>query len=157
MPTTAMSSPSMASVMPCRRAEAVCDAMQYVQPLVALTARYTSSLVSGSSAPGAMTCLTLSQVRRRSGGWLASAFQKLLTASVFRVAMMSSYTARTSPVASAYSMSLTVAISTPSCQSCLPRGAASAREELEQQSVDLRRVFVVRPVAGAGHAMDVAH
>jgi len=37
-----------------------------------------------------MTCLTLSQVRRRVGGWLASAFQKLLIQSMLRVFMMSS-------------------------------------------------------------------
>ena len=37
-----------------------------------------------------MTSFTLSQVRRSVGGWLASAFQKLLMRSVLRVAMMSS-------------------------------------------------------------------
>src|ERR1700755_914658 len=50
-----------------------------------------SSLVSGSSAPGAiMTCLMLDQVRSRSSGWVARARQKLLTKSDFRVARMSS-------------------------------------------------------------------
>jgi len=58
--------------------------------LVALTATYIISFVSASRAPGAMTCFTLSQVRPRVRGWLASAFQKLLIWSVFRVAMMSS-------------------------------------------------------------------
>src|SRR5437588_12206184 len=91
--------------MPFLRADAVCDAMQYVQLLVTLTATYNSSFVSGSSAPGAMICLMLSQVRFSVAGSCAIAFQKLLIQSVFRVAMMSSYTARTSGLASAYSMS----------------------------------------------------
>ena len=43
-----------------------------------------------------MICLMLSQVRRSVAGSCASAFQKLLIQSVSRVAMMSSYTARTS-------------------------------------------------------------
>jgi hypothetical protein len=37
-----------------------------------------------------MTALMLSHVRTSVGSWLASAFQKLFTRSVFRVAMMSS-------------------------------------------------------------------
>src|ERR1017187_5447712 len=44
----------------------------------------------------------LSQVRRSVAGSCASAFQKLLIQSVWRVAMISSYTARTSGLASAY-------------------------------------------------------
>jgi hypothetical protein len=38
MPTTDISSWNIAGVMPCLRAEAVCEAMQYPQPLVTLTA-----------------------------------------------------------------------------------------------------------------------
>src|SRR5262245_40618867 len=57
-----------------------------------------------------MISFTLSHVRRRVGGWLASAFQKLLIRSVLRVAMRSSSTARTSPLDSAYSISFTLAI-----------------------------------------------
>src|SRR5215469_696635 len=67
-----------------------------------------SSFVSGSSAPGAITCLMLSQVRRSVAGSFASAFQKLLIQSVRRVAMMSSYTARISGLASSYSISRTI-------------------------------------------------
>src|SRR5512144_2396029 len=52
----------------------------------------------------------LSQVRLSVGGWVARAFQKLLTQSTRRVRMMSSYTARTSGGASAYSTSFTVAM-----------------------------------------------
>src|ERR1700704_1231944 len=55
----------------------------------------------------------LSHVRASVGGWLASAFQKLFTRSVFRVAMMSSKTARTAALASPYSISFTVAIIPP--------------------------------------------
>src|SRR5579864_4089708 len=40
---------------------------------------------------------------RRTGSW-ASAFQKFVTLSILRVAMMSSYTARTSALAFSYSM-----------------------------------------------------
>src|ERR1700752_2734724 len=94
----------MASVMPLFRAEAVWDAMQYWQLLVTLTATYSNSFVSGSSAPGAMICLMSSQVRFSVAGSCAMAFQKLLIQSVFRVAMMSSYTAFTSGLAAAYSM-----------------------------------------------------
>src|SRR4029077_16653109 len=90
--------------MPFFRAEAVCEAMQYPQLLVTLTATYSSSLVSGSSAPGPMICLMLSQVRFSVAGSCAIAFQKLLIQSVLRVAMMSSYTARTSGLASWYSI-----------------------------------------------------
>src|SRR5947209_4623726 len=99
--------------MPFLRADAVCDAMQYVQLLVTLTATYNSSFVSGSSAPGAMICLMLSHVRFSVAGSCAIAFQKLLIQSVFRVAIMSSYTARTSALASLYSISLNVAIACP--------------------------------------------
>src|SRR4030095_16546520 len=87
--------------------------MSELQPLVALAAREIISLVSGSIAPGAITDLSVSHVRRSVGGWLASAFQKLLTRSTFRVAMMSSYTPRTSLLASAYSIILTVAMTPP--------------------------------------------
>src|ERR1019366_3575455 len=51
-----------------------------------------------------MICLVSSQVRFNSSGSWAIAFQKLLIESVLRVAMMSSYTARTSGLASLYSM-----------------------------------------------------
>src|SRR4029077_4147066 len=105
----------MAAVMPLFRAEAVWDAMQYWQLLVTLTATYSNSFVSGSSAPGAMICLMLSQVRFSVAGSCAMAFQKLLIQSVLRVAMMSSYTARTSALASLYSISLNVAIESPGC------------------------------------------
>src|SRR5437588_2666021 len=101
--------------MPFLRADAVCDAMQYVQLLVTLTATYNSSFVSGSSAPGAMICLMLSHVRFSVAGSCAIAFQKLLIQSVFRVAIMSSYTARTSALASLYSISLKVAIAASPC------------------------------------------
>jgi hypothetical protein len=47
-------------------------------------------LVRASRAPGVITDLSVSHVRRRVGGWTAIAFQKLVTKSVFRVAMMSS-------------------------------------------------------------------
>src|SRR5580700_2086270 len=51
-----------------------------------------------------MICLMLSHVRRSVAGSCASAFQKLLIQSVWRVAMISSYTAPTSGLASAYSI-----------------------------------------------------
>jgi len=44
----------------------------------------------GSSAPGAITCFTLSHMRFSCAGSLASAFQKLLIQSTPRVRMMSS-------------------------------------------------------------------
>src|SRR6266852_5536581 len=69
-----------------------------------------SSLVSGSRAPGPMTCLRLSQVRLSRAGSCAMAFQKLLIQSILRVAMMSSKTARTSGDASWYSMNANVGI-----------------------------------------------
>jgi hypothetical protein len=57
-------------------------------------------LVSGSSAPGAIISLMLSHVRCKTAGSRVIAFQKLLIQSVLRVAMMSSYTARTCGLAS---------------------------------------------------------
>src|SRR5262245_12371341 len=51
-----------------------------------------------------MISLVSSQVRfRRTGSW-ARAFQKFVTLSILRVALMSSYTARTSGLAFSYSM-----------------------------------------------------
>src|ERR1700756_332480 len=60
-----------------------------------------------------MICLMLSQVRLSVAGSCAMAFQKLLIQSTLRVAMMSSYTARTSGLASLYSINLNVAIAYP--------------------------------------------
>src|SRR5258707_12435881 len=60
-----------------------------------------------------MICLMLSQVRFRVAGSCAIAFQKLLIQSVFRVAMMSSYTARTSGLASLYSINPSVDMRSP--------------------------------------------
>src|SRR5215469_11802735 len=57
-----------------------------------------------------MICLMSSQVRFRVVGSLARAFQKLLIQSVLRVAMISSYTSRTSDEASWYSMKPRVGI-----------------------------------------------
>src|ERR1700680_4459324 len=57
-----------------------------------------------------MICLMLSHVRLSVAGSCAMAFQKLLIQSVLRVDMMSSYTARTSGLASLYSISLNVAM-----------------------------------------------
>src|ERR1700747_2020773 len=54
----------------------------------------------------------LCQVRRNVTGSWASAFQKLLIQSVLRVAMMSSYTARTSGLAALYSINPRVAMET---------------------------------------------
>src|SRR5690242_21077690 len=54
--------------------------------------------------PGPITSLMLAQMRRSVTGSWARTFQKLFTQSVLRVAMMSSYTARTSGEASAYSI-----------------------------------------------------
>src|SRR5580698_2442397 len=51
-----------------------------------------------------MICLMLSQVRRSVAGSCARVFQKLLIQSVWRVDMISSYTARTAGLASAYSI-----------------------------------------------------
>jgi hypothetical protein len=65
-------------------------------------------LVSGSSAPGAITSFRLSQVRRSVGGWCANALQKLLIQSVLQLALMSSNTARTSGPAARSSTSGTV-------------------------------------------------
>src|SRR5258706_14352134 len=104
MPTTASSSPNIASVMPALRAEAVWLAMQYSQPLVTLTATYINSLTKGFNAHSAITSLTLSQVRLSSAGSLARYFQKLLTSSTLRLRLMSSNTARTCGAASAYSI-----------------------------------------------------
>src|SRR6267143_6447077 len=104
MPTTAMSSPNIASVMPALRAEAVWLATQYSQPLVTLTATYNNSLTKGLNAPSAITSLTLSQVRLSSAGSFARYFQKLLTSSTLRVRLMSSNTARTCGLAEAAEM-----------------------------------------------------
>src|SRR5215468_2543258 len=104
MPTTARSSPNIASVMPALRAEAVWLAMQYSQPLVTLTATYNNSLTKGLSAPSAITSLTLSQVRLSNAGSLARYFQKLLTSSTLRRRLMSLNTARTCGAAPAYSI-----------------------------------------------------
>src|SRR5437870_6941629 len=52
----------------------------------------------------------LLQIRRNVGGSCARTFQKLLTQSVFRVAMMSSYTARTGADALAYSIGSRLAV-----------------------------------------------
>src|SRR5262249_10558633 len=106
MPTTAMSSPNIASVMPALRAEAVWLATQYSQPLVTLTATYNNSLTKGLNAPSAITSLTLSQVRLSSAGSFARYFQKLLTSSTLRLRLMSSNTACTCGTASAYSIGL---------------------------------------------------
>src|SRR5260370_10534812 len=106
MPTTASSSPNIASVMPALRAEAVWLAMQYSHPLVTLTATYNNSLTKGLNAPSAITSLTLSQVRLSSVGSFARYFQKLLTSSTLRLSLISSNTARTRGVASAYSIGL---------------------------------------------------
>src|SRR5215213_8610814 len=57
-----------------------------------------------------MTSFRLSQIRRRVGGWLASAFQKLLIQSVLRVCLMSSNTTRTSGLAAFSSINGTVGI-----------------------------------------------
>src|SRR5215472_18380727 len=57
-----------------------------------------------------MICLMSCQVRFSVAGSLARAFQKLLIQSVLRVAMMSSYTSRTSGEASLYSMKPRVGI-----------------------------------------------
>src|SRR5262245_25880789 len=104
MPTTAMSSPNIASVMPALRAEAVLLATQYSQPLVTLTATYNNSLTKGLNAPSAITSLTLCQVRLSSAGSFARYFQKLLTSSTLRVRLMSLNTARTCGAAPAYSI-----------------------------------------------------
>src|SRR5215470_10771510 len=104
MPTTAISSPNIASVMPALRAEAVWLAMQYSQPLVTLTATYNNSLTKGLNAPSAITSLTLCQVRLSNAGSFAKYFQKLLTSSTLRVRLISLKTARTCGVASAYSI-----------------------------------------------------
>ena len=89
-PTTASSSPSISPVMPCFRAASVWQRRQYSQPLLALTATKTISFIKELNAPGAMASLTLSQVCLSVGGWLAMCFQKLLTSSTPRVALMSS-------------------------------------------------------------------
>src|SRR5258706_3394347 len=69
-----------------------------------------------------MICLMLSHVRFSVAGSCAMAFQKLLIQSTFRVAMISSYTARTSGLASWYSISLKVAIASPlNCTSQISR------------------------------------
>src|SRR5579863_1998816 len=60
-----------------------------------------------------MISLMLRQVLRSVAGSWASAFQKLLIQSVLRVVMMSSYTARTSGLASWYSISPKVAMLRP--------------------------------------------
>src|SRR2546430_9420479 len=52
----------------------------------------------------------LLQIRRRVAGSCARTFQKLFTQSVLRVAMMSSYTARTSADAFAYSIGSRLAV-----------------------------------------------
>src|SRR5215467_9162732 len=60
-----------------------------------------------------MICLIDSHVRFRVMGSCANAFQKLLIQSTFRVAMMSSYTARTSGLASLYSINPKIAMKPP--------------------------------------------
>src|SRR5574339_400759 len=61
------------------------------------------SLTRGSSAPGAITSFTLSQVRLSVFGSCARYFQKLFTSGTLRVFLMSSKTARTCGEASTYS------------------------------------------------------
>src|SRR5439155_13884398 len=78
----------------------------------------------GSIAPGPITCLMLLQIRRNVGGSCARTFQKLLTQSVFRVAMMSSYTARTGADALAYSIGSRLAVIS-STSGGAPRGGPS--------------------------------
>src|SRR5689334_18054412 len=125
--TTATSSWNIAWVMPLPRAEAVCEWMQYSQLLVIDTAMYSISFTSGSSAPGAITAFTCDQMRASAAGSWASTFQKLLTDGRLRVAMMSSYTARTSGDASSYSMGGTRLMSVAPGRSAdtPPRGTAS--------------------------------
>src|SRR5579871_3452530 len=79
-------------------------------------ARYSISLVSTSSLPGAMTSLTLSQVRLSVTGSCARYFQKLLTSATCRVRLMSSNTARTSGAASRYSIGTGMSPSSVSLQ-----------------------------------------
>src|ERR1022692_1539800 len=99
--------------------------MQYRQPFVMLTAMYINSLVRGSSAPGPMTSLMFAQTRRKAAGSCASTFQKLLIQSVLRVAIISSYTARTSGLASAYSIGARAALETGAL---MERSQSRARE-----------------------------
>src|SRR5450830_297652 len=96
--------------MPLALAAAVCEWMQYSQLFVTLTAIYSISLVSGSIAPGAITCFTLDQMRWRVAGELARTFQKLLIQSDLRVALISSNTACTSFGAAPSSTIFTIAI-----------------------------------------------
>src|SRR5207253_3126288 len=109
-----------------------------------------SSLVSESRAPGAMTSLMLSQVRRKVGGSFASTFQKLLIQSVPRVLMMSSYTARTSTPASSYPISRTIATSASAagiaqCPSEPPRQEHPEHTKIADQRPD-RMPERLRPI-----------
>src|SRR5262249_36931957 len=85
-----------------------------------------------------MISLVSSQVRfRRTGSW-ARAFQKFVTLSILRVALMSSYTARTAGLALSYSMKPRVdMVSAPRVDSRDRRnrsGIARDREQLVKQA-----------------------
>jgi hypothetical protein len=76
------------------------------------------------------------QVRRRVGGWLAIAFQKLFTSGIARFSMMSSYTARTSGEASACCISGTVAGSPPAAAAAAAELAAVRVQSAPSQRAD---------------------
>src|SRR5712691_1953780 len=148
MPTTARSSPNIASVMPALRAEAVWLAIQYSQPLVTLTATYNNSLTKGLNAPSAITSLTLCQVRLSNAGSFARYFQKLLTSSTLRVRLMSLNTARTCGAALAYSIGLGRLLdSSPEPQHCdsaaptLPSPAGGGRVGWGHREYDMTHAF----------------
>src|SRR6478735_222593 len=112
--------------------------MQSLQPWAIDTATQSISLTLGSSAPGAITSLTLSQVRRSVFGSCASARQKLLTKSDCRVLRMSSKTARASLESSSSESSFTVAMAS-SLVWCNAAGLIIRRSQALRQ----RRTFPV--------------
>src|SRR6266852_198145 len=79
-----------------------------------LTARYTNSLVRGSSLPGAKAAFISAAKRSITEGWRASAFQTLLmlAGSMPRAWAMPSTTALARGFMSLYSVSLAMAHST---------------------------------------------
>src|SRR6266705_2620882 len=91
----------------------------------------------------------LCQVRRSVAGSCASACQKLLIQSVLRVAMMSSYMARTSALASLYPMSPKVAIPVSYGQSSTLSGTICAMRKI------LLLVLMAPPLALAVEQNDV--
>src|SRR2546428_13700779 len=96
-----------------------------------------------------MICLIDSQVRFSVTGSRASAFQKLLIQSVWRVAMMSSKTARTSGLASLYSIKPLVDMRRPRWLTCV----SSVRGKISREVQGLEAKLVPFQLNGASYLL----